>query len=425
MPVWKLDPAHRQELLERFLRYVAVDTRSDDDAACYPSTEAQKDLARMLVRELLELGCADAAMDPWGYVQATVPGNLPSGHPAAGKVPVLGFLAHLDTYHGTPGAGVRPQVIPAYAGGDIPLPGDPAQTLTPAAHPALAQCLGHTLVTSDGTTLLGADDKAGIAEIMTLVAWLGRHPEFPHGELKVGFTPDEEVGRGTEHFDVARFGARFAYTLDGAALGEVEDENFSADAATVVIEGHDVHPGRAKGVMVNALRVAAALVAGLPQHELPETTEGREPFLHPISLQGDVSRAELKLLVRAFSETGLAALERGLEALGAGMEARFPGARVHVAVKQSYRNMAARIAEHPEVLEYALEAVRRQGIEPVRRAIRGGTDGARLSFMGLPTPNLFTGGQAFHSVQEWASLDWMAAAVEVCLQLLTVWTERG
>jgi tripeptide aminopeptidase len=423
MPIWSLEPAQKQALLERFLRYVAVDTQSDDNATCFPSTEKQKDLSRILVAELKALGCEDAEMDEWGYVMATVPGNLPAGHPQAGKLPVLGFLAHLDTYHATPGAGVKAQVITGYQGGAIALPGAPDQILTPRACPALSQCLGHTLVTTDGTTLLGADDKAGIAEIMTLVAWLACNPGFRHGALRVGFTPDEEVGRGTEHFDVQRFGARYAYTLDGSSLGEVEDENFCADAVTITIQGHDVHPGQAKGVMVNALRAASAIIGRLPPGSLPETTEGREPFLHPISLSGDVSRADLKLLVRAFTEAELAGLEATLRAIQAEVAGCFPGARITMAVKESYRNMGAKIAEDPKVLDFALEAVRRQGIQPIRRAIRGGTDGARLSFMGLPTPNLFAGGQSFHSVQEWVSLEWMTAAVEVCIQLLAVWME--
>ena len=421
MPILTLEPAHKQDLLDRFLRYVRIDTQSDDNAECFPSTEKQKDLARLLVEELKALGCADAAMDAWGYVMATVPANLPAGHPG---VPVLGFLAHMDTYPSTPGGGVKPQVVPAYAGGELPLPGT-GGALKPAVHPALAQCLGHTLVTTDGTTLLGADDKAGIAEIMTLVAWLGRHPEFPHGELRIGFTPDEEVGRGTEHFDVAAFGARYAYTLDGSGLGEVEDETFCADTAILTVEGHDVHPGYAKGVMINALRVACAFVDALPIHSLPETTEGREPYLHPCDLAGDVTRARLKLLVRAFSEEELQGREQVLRILLAEMEARFPGARLALEIRPSYRNMRYKIAETPEVLDYALEAVVRQGITPVRMAIRGGTDGSALSFMGLPTPNIFGGGMAFHSVEEWVSLEWMAAAVEVCLQTLAVWVENS
>jgi tripeptide aminopeptidase len=424
MTAWKLETSERQDLLDRFLRYVAVDTQSDDNASCFPSTEKQKDLARMLVAELKALGCANAAMDSWGYVTARVPANLPAGHPSFGKVPVVGFLAHLDTYHATPGANVKPQIIHNYAGGDLVLPGAPDQNLLAAHNPTLAQCLGHTLVTTDGTTLLGADDKAGIAEILTLLAWLRRNPDFLHGELSIGFTPDKEVGRGTEHFDVAAFGAQYAYTLDGSALGEVEDETFCADTAIFTITGHDVHPGYAKGVMVNAVRVAAKLVELLPPAYLPETTEGRQPYLHPFSLTGDVTRAELKLLVRAFTEEELEAREEVLRVLQRDVQGCFPGTIITLAIKQSYRNMIYKIAEDPKVLEYALEAVVRQGLTPIRRAIRGGTDGARLSYLGLPTPNLFAGGQSFHSVQEWVSLEWMAAAVEVCVQLLGVWVEK-
>ncbi len=425
MPVRRLEPSHKRALLDRFLRYVAVDTRSDDNAECFPSTEKQKDLSRILVAELLELGCADAAMDAWGYVTATVPGNLPPDHPAAGKVPVLGFIAHLDTYYGTPGADVKPQVIAPYQGGDIVLPGDPSQTLTASGNPLLAQCVGHTLVTTDGTTLLGADDKAGIAEIMTLVAWLKDHSEVLHGDLRIGFTPDEEVGRGTEHFDVAAFGAAYAYTLDGSVVGEVEDETFCADTAILTITGHDVHPGYAKGIMVNAVRVASAIVGAIPADRLPETTEGREPYLHAFAFTGDVTHAEVKFLVRAFSEEELHEREEVLRSVASEVEGRFPGAKVRMEVKESYRNMALKIAETPQVLDHALEAVTRQGITPIRRAIRGGTDGARLSFMGLPTPNLFAGGQNFHSVQEWVSLEWMTAATEVCVQLLDIWVEKA
>lgn len=424
MTIWNLDPSAKQELLARFLRYVQVDTQSDEDATCFPSTEKQKDLARMLVDELKALGCADAAMDEWGYVFATVPANLPAGHPAAGKVPVVGFLAHLDTYAGTPGGGVKPQIIEAYKGGDIALPAT-GEAIPVATNPSLARCLGHTLVHTDGTTLLGADDKAGIAEIMTMVAWLREHPEFLHGELRLGFTPDEEVGRGTEHFDVAAFAAKYAYTLDGSDLGEIEDETFCADTAIVTIKGHDVHPGYAKGVMINAVRVASAIVEGLPADRLPETTEGKEPYLHPFDVKGDVTKAELKLLVRAFTEEELHQREDSLRFVIERVQARFPGAHIAMEIKESYRNMAYKIAEDPKVLDYALEAVRRQGLEPLRKAIRGGTDGSRLSFMGLLTPNVFAGGQSFHSVQEWVSLEWMAAAVGVSIQLLSVWVERS
>jgi tripeptide aminopeptidase len=424
MPIWTLDASERQALLDRFVRYVKIDTQSDENASCSPSTEKQKDLARLLLGELNDLGCTDAVLAASGHVTATLPSNLPPLHPAIGKVPVLGFLAHLDTYHGTPGAGVKPQIIGNYPGGDIALPATGA-IIAVAANPNLARCLGHTLIHSDGTTLLGADDKAGIAEIMTMLAWLGQHPELRHGTLRIAFTPDEEIGRGTDAFDLANFGARYAYTLDGSDLGEVEDETFSADTAVVTITGHDVHPGQAKNVMINAVRVAAAIVQALPVGFLPETTDERQPYLHPYSLQGEVSHAQLKLLVRAFSDEELREREDVLRGILGAVEARFPGVAIALSIKESYRNMRYHIAKDPKVVDHAIEAVKRQGLDPIRKAIRGGTDGSRLSAMGLLTPNLFAGGQAFHSVKEWVSLEWMAAAVGVCLQLLSVWVEKS
>jgi tripeptide aminopeptidase len=415
-----LQPTEQRALLERFLRYVQVDTQSDESSLTHPSTDKQKNLARLLVGELKALGCMDAVMAESGHVYATVPSNLPPV--TASRVPVLGFLAHLDTYPGTSGEHVRPQVIAAYAGGDIVLPATGA-CLSPHSQPNLARCMGHTLVHTDGTTLLGADDKAGIAEIMTLVDWLGRHPDFRHGQLRVAFTPDEEIGRGVDQFDLAGFGAHYAYTLDGADLGEVEDETFSADAATVTIVGHDVHPGQAKNVMINAVRVATALVEALPTDRLPESTAGREPYLHPHALTGDVAHAQLCLLVRAFTEKELQEREEALREAIRQVEARFPGAGVSLEIKPSYRNMGYHIAKDPKVIDHAMEAVRRQGLEPIRRAVRGGTDGSRLSALGLLTPNLFTGGQSVHSVREWISLQWMAAAVGVCLHLIEVWVE--
>ena len=424
MPIWTLDATQRRALLERFIRYVKIDTQSDENAACSPSTEKQKDLARLLVAELVAQGCSDATMADSGHVTATLPSNLLSGQPATGKIPVLGFLAHLDTYHGTPGTGVKPQVVHDYAGGDITLPATGA-SIAVAANPNLARCIGHTLIHTDGTTLLGADDKAGVAEIMTMLAWLGQHPELRHGMLRIAFTPDEEVGRGTEGFDVTGFGAQYAYTVDGSDLGEVEDETFSADTAIVTITGHDVHPGHAKNVMKNAVRAACAIVEALPADFLPETTDGRQPYLHPYSISGEVASAQLKLLVRAFGDDELREREDVLRGMLASVEARFPGVAIALTIKESYRNMRTYIAKDPKVLEYAVEAVRRQGLEPVRKAIRGGTDGSRLSVQGLLTPNLFAGGQAVHSVREWVSLEWMAAAVGVCLQLLSVWTEKS
>ena len=424
MPIWTLDAAERRALLQRFVRYVKIDTQSDENASCSPSTEKQKDLARLLVGELVALGCSDATMAGSGHVTATLPSNLPPGHPATGRIPVLGFLAHLDTYHGTPGTDVKPQVLHNYAGGEIILPATGA-TITVAANPNLARCIGHTLIYTDGTTLLGADDKAGIAEIMTMLAWLGQHPELRHGSLRVAFTPDEEIGRGTEGFDLAGFAAQYAYTVDGSDLGEVEDETFSADTAVVTITGHDVHPGHAKNVMINAVRAACAIVEGLPVDLLPETTDGRQPYLHPYCISGEVASTQLKLLVRAFGDDELHQREKVLRGILASVEARFPGVVIALTIKESYRNMRAYIAKDPKVMQYAVEAIRRQGLEPVRKAIRGGTDGSRLSAQGLLTPNLFAGGQAVHSVREWVSLEWMAAAVGVCLQLLSVWTEES
>jgi tripeptide aminopeptidase len=422
MKIFKLEATEKQALLERFLRYVQVDTQSDDASSTFPTTEKQKDLGRLLVAELRGLGCTDAAMDDWGYVMATVPARLPNDHAA---VPTVGFLAHMDTYPGTPGGGVKPQVIHNYTGGDIPLPGTPGEPLPVAQNPNLARCLGHTLVTTDGTTLLGGDDKAGIAIIMTLVDWLRTHPEVPHGTLRIGFTPDEEVGHGTEHFDVAAFGAKYAYTVDGAELGEIEDESFCADSAIVTITGHETHPGHAKGSMINAVRIASAIIERLPQAHLPETTEHRQSFLHPHHLNGNVTQAELKLLVRAFSEAELAEREADLAKAVSEAQAAFPGCAIHTEIKASYRNMGIKIAEDPKVLDYALEAITRQGITPLRKPIRGGTDGSRLSYMGLLTPNLFDGAQSYHSVHEWVSLEWMAASVECCLQTVQVWVEKG
>jgi tripeptide aminopeptidase len=418
-----LNSHQQRQLLDRFLRYVQVDTRSDENSKTSPSTEKQKDLSRILVEELKDLGCTDATMNEFGYVFATVPGNLPDGHPAAGRVPTLGLIAHVDTYFGTPGAEVKPHVIERFDGSDIELGSN--NILRVADNPNLAKCVGDTIIHTDGTTLLGADDKAGVAEIMTVVSWLKDNPDFVHGTIRLAFTTDEEVGRGTEHFDVKAFGADYAYTLDGSDLGEIEDETFCADTATLTIEGHDVHPGYAKDKLVNATRVAAAIIGGLDEKYLPETTEKRQPYLHPYTGSGDVTRYELKVLVRAFSVEELGQREDHLRDVVSQVQGRFPKAKIQVKIDESYRNMAYKIREDPKVLDYALEAVERIGIQPKRQAIRGGTDGARLSFMGLLTPNVWAGGQNFHSVREWVSLQWMAKAVEATLEILTVWVEKS
>lgn len=415
----------RESLLDRFVRYVQIDTQSSDSSTSYPSTEKQKDLLRVLVQDLKEAGLDDAAMDEWGYVTATLPSNVPHRHPAYRKVPTIGLIAHVDTYFGVSGANVRPQVHRHYDGTDIVLPGDPSQVIRVADEPELAACKGMTIVTTDGTTLLGADDKAGVAIILETLWQLREQPRRLHGTIRVGFTPDEEVGRGTEHFDVPGFGAEFAYTIDGSGVGSIEAETFCADTAVVTVTGADVHPGYAKNKMVNAVRVLAALLQALPAHRTPETTEGREGFLHPITCAGTTSEATASMLVRAFSEEGLRELEDQVRAAATFMESRYPGARIGVEIKPSYRNMKYKLDEVPHVLAYADEAVRRAGLTPTHPPVRGGTDGSRLSFMGLPTPNIFNGSMNFHGKKEWVPVEWMEKSVETVTNLLEIWVERS
>lgn len=415
----------REPLLDRFIRYARIDTQSSDTSTTYPSTEKQKVLLRALVGDLRNAGLEDAAMDEWGYVTATLPANIPEGHAAFGKTPVMGLIAHVDTYFGVTGANVDPQVHRGYDGRDIVLPGDPSQVIRVADEPDLAACRGLTVITSDGTTLLGADDKAGVAVILEALWQLQEDPARLHGPIRVGFTPDEEVGRGTEHFDVQAFAADFAYTIDGSGLGSLEAETFCADTAYVTVTGADVHPGYAKNKMVNAVRVASALVQALPQHRTPETTEGREGFLHPISVAGNTSEAKLQFLVRAFSEEGLHELETILRDAASCMEKRYPGASVAIEIKESYRNMRYKLDEYPLVVAHADQAIRRAGLTPQRLPVRGGTDGARLSFMGLPTPNLFNGSMNFHGKKEWVPLEWMEKSVETVLHLADIWVEHA
>jgi tripeptide aminopeptidase len=405
------------EVLERFLRYVRIDTQSAFGSESYPSTSKQLDLSRLLVTELQALGIEDAELTEDGYVLATLPGN------AAG--PVVGLLAHVDTTPDAPGNEVQPIVHQAYAGGQIVLLGDPTQVLDPAELPELAARIGHDLVTSDGTTLLGADDKAGVAEIMAAVAHLVRHPDLPRAPVRICFTVDEEIGSGTERFDLGRFGADFAYTLDGSGIGELEIESFSAYTVCVTISGVTVHPGSAKGRLVNAIKLAADLVDSLPADRLsPETTEGREGYLHPTRISGNSTETVIWFLARDHDDARLeehVALLRELAERAVETDAR---ARVAVEVEETYRNMGRVLDKHPEVVAAAEEAIRRAGVEPQRTIIRGGTDGARLSERGLPTPNLFTGGQDYHSVREWASVQDMAAAAATVVELVGVWAER-
>jgi tripeptide aminopeptidase len=402
--------------VDRFLRYVRIDTQSAEDADTYPSTEKQLDLSRLLVDELHAIGLTDAALTEHGYVLATLPG-------AAGA-PVIGLIAHVDTTPETPGGGVEPIVHEAYDGAPIVLPGDPSQVLDPAEEPELAARVGHDIVTSDGTTLLGADDKAGVAEIMAALEYLAAHPEPAHATVRVAFTVDEEIGRGAQHFDLDEFGAEVGYTLDGSGLGELEIETFSARAVRITIRGRGAHPGSAKGKLVNSVKLAADLIASLPRDALsPETTDGREGFVHPSRISGSVEETVIALIVRDHDDGKLEEHTALVRRLAAELEAREPRARVTVDATDTYRNMRAAIDRHPRVVAAAEEAIRRVGVEPVRSLIRGGTDGAVLSAMGLPTPNIFTGGQNYHSLREWASVQDMAAAAATVVELARVWAE--
>ena len=402
-------------MLERFLRYVRIDTQSDEESPSYPSTAKQLDLSRMLIDELRAIGLSDVELTEHGYVLATLPGTA--------GAPVIGLIAHVDTTPETPGAGVVPIVHEDYPGGPIILAGDPSQVIDPAEETELAARVGHDIVTSDGTTLLGADDKAGVAEIMAALAYL-HESTGPRATVRVAFTVDEEVGRGAQYFDIEAFGAEAGYTLDGSGIGELEIETFSARQVRVSIRGRGAHPGSAKGKLVNAVKLAADFVSSLPQDSLsPETTEGREGFVHPSRVNASVEDAVVTLIVRDHDDSLLERHTELVRRLAAEIEEREPRARVRVEVQDTYGNMRAVIDEHPRVVAAAEEAIRRAGVEPVRSIIRGGTDGARLSEMGLPTPNIFTGGQNYHSLREWASVQDMAAAAATVVELARVWAE--
>ena len=403
------------DVLERFLRYVQVDTQSDADSETYPSTMKQLDLAKMLAEELRDIGLEDVELTEHGYVFATLPGT-------AG--PTVGLIAHVDTSSDESGTNVRPQVVRNYDGGDIFLPGDKRKVLRPSENPILAERAGHDIVTTDGTTLLGADDKAGVAEIMGAVAYLAAHPEIEHAPIRVGFTVDEEVGRGVDHFDIEDFGADFAYTLDGSEIGRIDDETFSASEVRIRIEGHSVHPGTSKGKMVNAIKLAAKIVERLPRDDRsPETTEGREGFVHPTRIAGTTAEAELRFIARDFDAQKLAEHEQLLRRLADDLAAAETRADITVTVEESYRNMKEFLDADPAVTEAADEAARRAGMEPWREPIRGGTDGSMLSARGLLTPNIFTGAHQFHSVLEWASVQDMAASAATIVELVKLWAE--
>jgi len=405
---------------ERFLRYVVIDTQSDPASPTCPSTEKQKNLGRLLAAELKELGLADAHLDDYGYVYATIPANT------AKRVPVICFCSHMDTSPDCSGKDVKPQIVRNYQGGDITLPGDRSQVIRVAEHPELKNQIGNDIVTTDGTTLLGADNKAGVAEIMDAVRFLLANPQLKHGAIKILFTPDEEIGRGVDKADLKKLGADFGYTMDGESAGHLEDETFSADAAVVTIQGVSAHPGFAKGRMEHAIKIASAIVDRLPKDtSSPETTSGREGFLHPTNINGTLENATLQLIVRDFTEQGLKQKESLLEDIVRDVIKDYPRSTYRIEIKEQYRNMKVVLDRHPEVIENASEAIRRAGLKPVKSSIRGGTDGSRLSFMGLPCPNIFAGEHAFHSRLEWVSVQDMEKAVQTIVHLAMIWEERA
>jgi tripeptide aminopeptidase len=413
------DSSLRDACLSRFLEYVTFDTQADENSETYPSTLKQLELLKHLLQQLKEIGLADAAMDEHGYVFATIPATTKKA-----KVPVIGFIAHVDTSPEMPGAGVKPIVHENYRGQDLVLPDDPKPVLKFQDNPALAEQIGCDIVTASGATLLGADNKAGVAEIVAAAEYLMKHKEIPHGAIRIGFTPDEEVGNGTKYFDVEKFGAACAYTMDGETKGEIEMETWSADALTISFQGNNTHPGYAKGKMINAIKVAADFINRLPKDRLsPETTEGYDGFVHPYVVNASVEKTSVKLLLRDFKTARLREQEALLTKLARETVADWPGAAVEFKVDESYRNMKEVLDKHPQVVENAREAIRRTGLTLHEHPIRGGTDGSRLCFMGLPTPNIFAGEHNFHSRLEWVSAQDMELAAKVIVELAKVWEE--
>jgi len=411
-------PIDTVALLDRFCRYARIDTQADESASDYPSTPGQLELGRMLLAELLAMGLSDAHQTQWGIVYATIPATI------AQTVPVIAWIAHVDTSPETTGKNVQPQIIAEYQGQPLILPGDPTKVIHPKDSPELLKLIGCTIITTDGTTLLGADNKAGVAVIMQAARTLLAHPEIPHGPIRVCFTCDEEIGKGIAHVEAAELGAVVAYTLDGAASGEIEAETFSADKAIVTIRGVNIHPSMGKGKMVNAVRLAGIFLERLPKDHLsPETTDDRDGFIHPYHMVGGVAEMTIGLLLRDFDTAQLAVQADMLRAIGKDIETAYPRSSVSVEIKPQYRNMADGIAKDPRAVAYAVEAYHRAGIEPVPRSIRGGTDGALLTAKGVPTPNLSTGEHNLHSPLEWTCLEEMETAVKVLLELAKVWGE--
>ncbi|HRG58374.1 MAG TPA: peptidase T [Bacteroidia bacterium] len=405
---------------ERFLRYVQIDTQSDPESKSFPSTEKQKDLSRLLVHELLEIGIVDAHLDEHGYVYATLPSNTNK------EVPVICFCSHVDTSPDCSGKNVNPIVHYSYHGQDIILPADSTQVLSPKAHPELLNQIGNDIITADGTTLLGADNKAGVAEIMDAIYQLKMHPEIKHGEIKILFTPDEEIGRGVNHVNLQKLGAKYAYTIDGETAGHIEDETFSADGVTLTIYGISTHPGFAKDKMQSAIKIASNIISALPKDKLsPESTENLQGFIHPVSMNGLIEKTVIQFIIRDFKSELLKEHEQLLENIVKSEISKYSEATYTFEVQEQYRNMKEVLQQYPQVTAYAVEAINRSGLKAVQSSIRGGTDGSRLSFMGLPCPNIFAGEHAFHSKLEWVSVQDMHKAVDTIINLAKIWEENS
>lgn len=409
-----------KQLQERFIRYAKIDTQSDPDSPTCPSTLKQKDLGKVLVAELLEIGLSDASLDEFGYVYATLPSNTDK------QVPVICFCSHMDTSPDCSGAQVKPIIHYNYNGEDLVLPDDPNVVIKMSEHRDLKDQLGNDIITASGTTLLGADNKAGLAEIMEAVSFLSQNQQIKHGTIKVLFTPDEEIGRGVDKADLKKLGADFGYTIDGETLGSIEDETFSADGATLIIKGVSSHPGFAKGKMESAIKILAAIIDALPKDRLtPESTHQKEGFIHPVSMQGHVERAEAQFILRDFDDELLRQHAVVLENVAKEVLKSYPGSGYELTVKPQYRNMKKVLDQYPQVIANGVQAIERAGLKVKKQSIRGGTDGSRLSFMGLPCPNIFAGEHAFHGKQEWVSVQDMEKAVQTIVNIACIWEERA
>jgi tripeptide aminopeptidase len=404
---------------DRFIRYAKIDTQSNAESPTCPSTEKQKDLSRLLVEELKEMGVKDAEMDENGYVYGTIESNT------AKKVPVICFCSHVDTAPDCSGTNVKPIIHKNYKGQDLVLPGDTTQVIKVIEHPDLKNQIGNDVITTDGTTLLGSDDKAGVAEIMDAAHFLMTHPEVKHGKVKILFTPDEEIGRGADKANIKKLGADFGYTLDGGPLGTLENETFSADGVSIKIKGFSTHPGYAKDKMQHAIKIASQIINKIPVNKTPETTEKKQPFIHPTSITGALEEAEIKFIIRAFDTPTLLALEEELRMIAVEVLSHYDKSSYEFTVTEQYRNMKDVLDKHPEIIGHALEAITRSGLTPKLDSIRGGTDGSRFSFMGLPCANIFAAQHAIHSKQEWVSSQDMQKAVETIVNLVSIWEEKS